>query len=104
MRFLRLPLIAASLSATLTVTGCAARHDLSIDDSCRQWHQLNRLGADEDVVVQDLRDAEPRMHEAVAKQVRIYVDKIGTIADSLDDTRAWMDAYDRLDSICGPNF
>ncbi|MEW1813044.1 hypothetical protein AB0284_20370 [Pseudarthrobacter phenanthrenivorans] len=105
MTFLRLPLVVtASALLALVLAGCSAPHDLSINESCRQWKQLGK-GQWRDVRG-DLVAAEPRMHEAVSKQVQIYIDALGpanapaSAMSDADADAAWK-AKTRLDSICG---
>jgi len=75
----RLPLIAAASTAlALSLTGCMTPHDLSLPESCKQWQQLGK-GKWPDVR-DDLVSAEPKMYEAVAKQVKNYYTAMGSPA------------------------
>lgn len=101
----RLPLLAtASTLCVLLLAGCAAPHDLSLAESCKQWTQLSE--GKWDVVRGDLVDAEPKMHEAVAKQVLIYIQALGSPGDNGsemtdEDIDAAVSSRQRLISICG---
>ncbi|WP_455834115.1 hypothetical protein [Pseudarthrobacter siccitolerans] len=58
---------------------------------------------------EDLRAAAPRMHEAVSRQVQIYVDSMPEDAAagaevSDEDMGAFHDSGKRLDDICGCSF
>jgi hypothetical protein len=94
------PFAAASMLLALFLAGCSAPHDMSLAESCKQWNQLkNGKWAD---VRDDFIAAEPKMHEAVAKQLRIYVEALGEPGSKeLGNTDAAFASYDRLVVICG---
>lgn len=105
MTLRRLPFIAAASALVVNLlSGCAAPHDLSVTESCKQWKQL-KYGAWTDEVKEDLRAASSRMHEAVAKQVLIAVEVIPSDGDKSEQTdeqiEAGLAAYQRLYDLCG---
>jgi hypothetical protein len=104
MTLRRLPFIAVvSALVVALLSGCAAPHDLSVTESCKQWKQLKR-GAWTDEVKDDLRAAAPRMHEAVAKQVLIAVEAIPSDCGNEDlsdeQIEAGLASYQRLYDLC----
>lgn len=99
--------LAAVGSLLVLAAACTPARDLTVSESCSTFESLN-TGSDQEVLVADIRAAEPRMDEVVARQVRQYVDA-AEWADSHDvnhprafeHMKLMMDAGYRLDEICG---
>lgn len=98
--------IAAVVVSLCPLAACAPARDLTVSESCSTFKKLDARG-DAGARASDLRTAEPRMDETVARQVRQYLDA-AEWADthdpdhpqSLDHIKLMTDAYYRLDEIC----
>lgn len=100
------PLLAAiSIFVMASVVACGPQRDLSVSESCKQWHQLSNgptlMTPESNAVIdEDLRAAEPRMHESVARQVRLYIghDRLNPTDEQID---LEISVVTRLADICG---
>lgn len=96
--------VACAVVGVCLLTACSETRNWSLSESCSAYSRLSTgltfaYDADTIQVIEDLKTAEPKMEESLARHVR---DQISTTkANPTDEEmRKWADAHTRIFEIC----